>query len=182
MRQEDSFVGQPIRSLQTMLKTIAACDCKYETVVPDGIFGKETANAVSNFQKNHGMSPTGIADRETWEAIALEYETAKNEIEPAETIEIILNPGEIIKKGQYHPSILLAQAMLNLYADVYEAFLAPNVTGVLDSQTQQSIEAFQMLSGLPMTGTLDKSTWKHLTSHFPAACSKKTGCFEKKEE
>lgn len=177
MRQEETFVGQPIRSLQTMLKTIAMCDGKCDTVVPDGIYGKETANAVSRFQNLHGLSPTGVADRDTWEAIAAEYESAVDEFEAASTVEVIMNPREIIEKEQYHPNILLTQAMLCLYADVFEIFLAPEVTGVLDSTTQQALESFQMLCGLPMTGTVDKTTWKHLASHFPIACAKKKNCF-----
>lgn len=182
MRRDENFIGQPIHSLQTMLRTLAVCNKQYEPVVPDGVFGNETAKAVSKYQKIHGLSPTGVVDQQTWDEIVMEYDTACDEIEPANSIEIVLNPGEIINKGQYHPSVLLAQAMLNLYADVYEAFLAPNITGIIDSLTQQSIEAFQMLSGLPMTGTMDKSTWKHLTSHFPTACSKKTGCFKNKNK
>lgn len=182
MRQEDTFVGQPIRSLQTMLKTIARCDCSCQDVVPDGIYGKETASAVSKFQKTHGMNPTGAADRQTWEAIAKAYDDAVTEIEPANSIEVQMNLGQVIKKGERHPCVLLAQAMLNLYADAYDAFLPPQVTGVLDAQTQQTLEAFQMLTALPMTGTLDKTTWKHLVSHFPAACGIEMGCFCKEED
>ena len=37
-----SYVGQPIRSLQTMLRTIAHVDETLLKLVPDGIYGPNT--------------------------------------------------------------------------------------------------------------------------------------------
>ena len=42
MRPLSSFVGQPIRSLQTMLRVIAEDDPTHLRIVPDGIYGPET--------------------------------------------------------------------------------------------------------------------------------------------
>jgi peptidoglycan hydrolase-like protein with peptidoglycan-binding domain len=47
MRPPESFIGQPIRSLQTMLRTIAENDPAHERIIPDGIYGPETVSAVS---------------------------------------------------------------------------------------------------------------------------------------
>ena len=47
MRPVESFVGQPIRSLQTMLRVIAESDPRHESIIPDGIYGPETISAVS---------------------------------------------------------------------------------------------------------------------------------------
>ena len=49
MRPVESFVGQPIRSLQTMLRVIAQNDAAHPDVIPDGIYGPETVAAVSAF-------------------------------------------------------------------------------------------------------------------------------------
>ena len=51
MRPKESFVGQPIRSLQTMLRVLAEDDRTLPTVVPDGIYGPETITAISAFQR-----------------------------------------------------------------------------------------------------------------------------------
>ena len=51
MRPLSSFVGQPIRSLQTMLRVIAEDDPSHLRIVPDGIYGPETTAAVSTFQR-----------------------------------------------------------------------------------------------------------------------------------
>ena len=46
MRPLSSFVGQPIRSLQTMLRVIAEDDPTHLRIVPDGIYGPETTAGV----------------------------------------------------------------------------------------------------------------------------------------
>ena len=76
MRKPESFIGQPIRSLQTMLRVIAENDAVHETVIPDGIYGPETLSAVSTFQRLHGLPVTGVTDNRTWDAVVEIYESA----------------------------------------------------------------------------------------------------------
>ena len=47
MRPGESFVGQPIRSLQTMLRVLGESDRKYQRLIPDGIYGPQTIAAVT---------------------------------------------------------------------------------------------------------------------------------------
>lgn len=171
MRPPESFIGQPIRSLQTMLRTIAEDRPGYIRLIPDGIYGPETMAAVSAFQRNHGLAVTGITDQETWEAVAAEYEPARISREQAQPLHIILNPGQIIRKGERHPNIYLVQAILTVLSDTYDSIGRPDSTGILDTPTSDALEAFQMLSGLPMTGQLDKMTWKQLALHYPLAAN-----------
>ena len=37
MRPEETFVGQPVRSLQQMLRTIHEYDDRHSEIIPDGI-------------------------------------------------------------------------------------------------------------------------------------------------
>ena len=62
MRPPESFVWQPVRSLQTMLQVIAQNDPDYVSVIPDGIYGPETIRAVAAFQRRHMLPVTGITD------------------------------------------------------------------------------------------------------------------------
>lgn len=167
MRPGESFVGQPIRSLQTMLRVLAENDNRYNSLIPDGIYGPETMAAVSSFQRLHGLPVTGITDRDTWDAIHAAYEPALINIDAAQPVEIILNPGQVIRRGERHPNIRLAQAMLTVLSEIYRSIAAPACTGILDGRTSDSLASFQQLSGLPMTGELDKRTWKHLALHYP---------------
>lgn len=169
MRPNESFIGQPIRSLQTMLRVIAENDPRHPSPIPDGIYGQQTMAAVSQFQRLHGLPVTGVTDQATWDAIVAAHEPALINIDAAQAVEVILNPGQVIRKGERHPVVGLAQAMLLALAEVYSSIGTPTRSGILDEPTSDSLSSFQMLSRLPMTGNLDKRTWKHLALHYPLA-------------
>ena len=169
MRPQESFIGQPIRSLQTMLRIIAEDDPSHVRIVPDGIYGPETTHAVAIFQRNHGLPITGVTDQSTWETVVSLYEPAQVRRDVAFPLEIILNPGQVIRKGERHPHLYLVQAMLTVLSEIYESVARPTLSGLLDEITADSLASFQQLSGLPMTGHLDKHTWKHLALQYPLA-------------
>lgn len=170
MKPGESFVAQPVRSLQTMLRVIAEDDGVSPTVVPDGIYGPSTTRAVSAFQRNHALPITGVADVDTWDAIVAVYEPAYVRIGPAEPLEIILQPGQIIRRGESNPNLYVVQAVLTVLADVYGS-PPPSQTGILDTATSNAIAAFQEMNALEQTGELDKLTWKQLALHYPLAAN-----------
>ena len=171
MRPAESFVGQPIRSLQTMLRVLAEDDPSFVRIVPDGIYGSETIRAVSRFQQRHGLPVTGITDQPTWEAVVREYDLALIRVDSAWPLQITLEPGQVIRRGERNLNLYLVQAILTVLSQVYQSVPCPSFTGLLDDITADSLAAFQGLSGLPMTGELDKHTWKHLTLHYPLAAN-----------
>lgn len=175
MRPGESFVGQPVRSLQTMLRVLAEHDNRYNSVIPDGIYGPQTVAAVSVFQRNHGIPVTGVTDQATWDAVAAEYEPALIQVIETQPLDIILNPNEILRRGDRSPYLYVAQALLLVLSQVYASVGTPSQSGILDAPTADSLASFQALSGLPMTGNLDKITWKHLALQFPLAANKGRG-------
>lgn len=166
MRPPESFIGQPVRSLQTMLRFIAAHHTDLPSVIPDGIYGQQTAKAVSAFQRKYGIPITGSVDQATWEMIVSVYKPALIHVSPAQPLQIILEPNQVIGPGEEHHSIYLVQAMLTAMANDYGSIPVPPLSGTLDAGTAESIQAFQRLSGLDITGELDKITWKHLVLQF----------------
>ena len=177
MRPPESFIGQPIRSLQTMLRVIAEQTPGMASLIPDGIYGPETLQVVSAFQRNHGLPVTGITDFPTWEAIVAVYELALIEQDQAQAVEIILNPAQDIRKGERHPHLYLVQSMLMVLSEVYGSIATMEVTGILDDATEDALFYFQQLSGLPATGQLDKQTWKHLALQYPLAANLQSHSF-----
>jgi len=171
MRPDESFVSQPIRSLQTMLRTLAEYDNRYQTVVPDGVYSTQTSSAVAQFQRNHGLPATGVTDQRTWDEIVARFEPALIFVDEAQPVEIILNPNEVLAFGESSPYLYVAQAMLFVLAKIYGSVGVPSMSGVLDNATADSLSSFQTLIGLPVTGDLDKHTWKHLALHFPLAAN-----------
>ncbi len=166
MRPPESFIEQPIRSLQTMLRVIAEDDSSLPTVVPDGIYGQTTMAAVTEFQRRKGLPLTGITDQATWDAIVAEYQNALIRVDRAEPIEIIMDPGQVFVIGDEGPYIYLMQTLLIWLSKDYDNIEPPEHTGVFDQQSAKALGAFQALAGLEQTGTLDKITWKHLSRHF----------------
>ena len=169
MRPADSFLSQPIRSLQTMLRVIAEQDSSIPSLIPDGFYGNNTVRSVSAFQRRSGLPVTGVTDQKTWDTVVAAYQLALTELDQAEPIQSILNPSQVIRRGEFHPNVYLAQSMLTVLSGSYHSIPAPAFTGVLDLPTAASLSAFQELSQLPITGELDKHTWKHLALHYPLA-------------
>lgn len=169
MRPPESFVGQPVRSLQTMLRVIAENDELQPSVIPDGIYGPQTATAVSTFQRRNGLPITGTVDQATWERIVAVYEPALVQVGPVMPLEIILEPRQVIRQGEQDPNLYLVQAILIVLSQAYGSITAPAVTGILDIPTSNALSEFQTLALLPVTGELDRQTWRHLALHYPAA-------------
>ena len=172
MRPGESFVEQPIRSLQTMLRVISEDDPRLPTVVPDGIYGPTTMHSVSAFQRLYGLPVTGITDQQTWEKIVAVYEPALISVGPAEPIEIILQPGEVFRLGDSNAYIYLLQSILIQLSNDNPTIIAPIHNGTFDNSTSEALAAFQFLAGLPATGELDKITWKYLVKQFTLSASK----------
>ena len=149
-----------------MLRVIAAHHNDLPSVIPDGIYSQQTASAVSAFQRKFGLPITGIANQGTWEMIVSVYKPALIHVSPAQPIEIVLEPNQVIRRGERHHSIYLTQAMLMAMSKDYGSIPEPPLSGIVDSGTVDSLSAFQRLSGLPITGELDKVTWKHLVLQF----------------
>lgn len=169
MRPNESFVGQPIRSLQTMLRVIAQQDPEQPSVIPDGFYTADTTRAVSAFQRRYGIPVTGVADQQTWDALVPVYEAALVEVTEAEPLILVLDANQVIRRDEEDPNLYIVQAVLTVLSRTYAGIPAPAMTGILDIPTSNSLSAFQELALLPVTGELDKQTWKQLALHYPMA-------------
>lgn len=166
MRPPESFIGQPIRSLQTMLRVLAQDDSSLPTVIPDGIYGPSTMNAISTFQRKNGLAATGITNQDTWDLIVEMYDDALIRIGKAQPIEITLDPGQILSSGDSNPYIYLLQGMLTQLSNNHSTIEPTGLSGIMDNQTVLSVLAFQKLAGLEQTGNVDRQTWKHLVLQY----------------
>lgn len=169
MRPPESFVNQPVRSLQTMLRVLSEADESLSKVIPDGIYGPQTRNAIFGFQRSRGLPATGVADLQTWDRVVAEYAPALVKISPAEPVQILFEPGEILRRGDNRVEMYLIQAVLLALSQAYASVSRPNMTGILDEATADSIATFQYLAGLAQTGELDKVTWKNMALQYPLA-------------
>jgi len=172
MKPGESFVEQPIRSLQTMLRIIAEDDPRLPTVIPDGVYGPTTMQAVTAIQRLYALPITGIVDQNTWERIVSVYELALIRIGPAEPIEIILEPGQVFRIGDQNAYIYLLQSILTQLSTENPTINKPEHNGIFDNPTSEALAAFQLLAGLPSTGELDRITWKYLARQFALSANR----------
>lgn len=166
MRPAESFIEQPVRSLQTMLRVLSENDSALPTVVPDGIYGPTTMHAVTAFQRQNGLPVTGIVDQRTWDAIVQVYEIAIIQVGKAEPIEIVMDPGQVFRRGSSSPYVYLLQSMLTQLSNDHPSITSPGHSGMMDDSTVQSLTDFQKLAGLTENGEFDKLVWKHLVRQF----------------
>lgn len=167
MKPENSFIGQPVRSLQTMLRILAEDDPSLSPVIPDGIYGAQTRRAVTAFQRKNGIPATGVTDQATWEKVVALSHNAQIRLDAAQPLQLILNPNQVIHRGESHPYLYLVQSMLTALSEIYASIIAPVICGTLEDTTAHSLMSFQELCALPQTGELDKITWKHLALQYP---------------
>ena len=117
MKPKDSFLGQPIRALQTMLRVLAENNDKYKMLIPDGIYGPDTMEAVRVFQRCSRLPVTGVTDLETWNYIVEEYALALVEIVQPQVLAVLLNPGQSISLGEKNAAVYLAQVILMVLSE-----------------------------------------------------------------
>ena len=166
LQQEDFYVGRAVTSLQTMLRVIAAQAEGLPTLIPDGIYGPETAAAVTAFQRQAGLPATGVTDYPTWKAIRTAYARALVEVSPAAPLEIVMGPHQTINPGSDNLHVLLIQAMLHNLHEVYGSLPGCSLSGVCDGETTAALRALQRCCGRPESGILDKELWQLLTGLY----------------
>ena len=149
--------------LQYFLAFIAEFDDAVPTPAIDGIYGAGTEEAVRSFQRARGLTADGIAGRATWNAIHDAYRGIIAYLYGEETVrKIEPYPGMVLKRGMDGPSVQLVQQELSYISRfLYEIAPLPD-TGYFGARTEDSVERFQELFGLPVTGMVDEATWNRI--------------------
>ncbi len=163
----------PITDLQEMLREIYP-DTRLSK---DGIFAQETEREVRRFQRENSLTETGTADAETWDAIVRGYEIAKIVNAEAEPLLLLLQPRQILRRGVKNTNLYVIQGVLIALARYYDQMPVAESTGALDEKTADAISWFQERSALPVTGELDKVTWRHLAKNYRSIVGDGTGTY-----
>lgn len=163
------YLGRSVTSLQTMLRVIAMHDKSCPAVIPDGIYGQQTARAVTVQQKRAGLPQTGITDFATWQAVCAAYQAAAVEVEPAAPLDVVMDPNQAITAGSDNLHVLLIQAMLRILHQVYPNIGDCELSGSCDESTLRALRSLQHCCGLPESGILDKRLWQYLAGLYHQA-------------
>lgn len=169
MRQESDYLNKPIRSMQTMLRTIGSNGDAATSVIPDGIYGSQTVRAVGNFQRAVGLPATGTADLRTWNRIVEEAERAHVRKGPAAPLQIVLQPDQIIQPGERNGHLYLIQALMAGLSAIYGNLPEVEITGVHDQQSQAAVKALKGCEGCGDDSTIDRPFYAMLVALYRAA-------------
>lgn len=149
-----------IREVQGYLQMISIYDASIPRILPDGIYGEETAEAVRAFQKKHGLKDSGEVNRATWEKIAEIYRLLA---EAPKALDIFpRTAGAVIREGDAGLAVMVIQAILHTLALEFDNLPDVAVTGVYDPQTVRAVQLFRGMSALSSGNDVNKETWNQL--------------------
>jgi N-acetylmuramoyl-L-alanine amidase len=131
---EEMNTDTSVLRLQRVLNQLKITDRNGRALVADNIMGPATNSAIVNFQNIAGISPTGVADTNTWNAINLIL--AKRIVRPNHA------GGPVVRYLQYR--------------------VGATVDGVYGPMTEAAIRTYQRQNGLLADGIVGPATWQRL--------------------
>ena len=108
----------------------------------DGVFGPATKTAVEAFQASRGLGADGIVGPQTWPQLIIQVQLGSN--------------GDAVRA---------VQSQIHGRGD--GAHIA--IDGIFGPDTNDAVQAFQTLLGLPVDGIVGQQTWNHLVNGYLAA-------------
>ncbi|MBR2019505.1 MAG: peptidoglycan-binding protein [Clostridia bacterium] len=157
-----------VSNLQRYLRQLSYEEPSISPVPLDGIFASQTEEALREFQRLRGLSPTGKADRETWERLYEDYRASLAKSAPPQPILIfpLSPPGYVILPGSRGVTVSVIQQMLRELHHHYLDLQDVEATGTYDPQTRDAIRFFQEKNTLPANGNVDLLTWNALADQY----------------
>lgn len=121
------------QKLQLMLAALG-----YRVGTLDGIIGRNTRNAISEFQENNGLYASGDADQDTVDTIYSSF------------VESSINVTGVILQLMLH----------------YAGYSPGTIDGVIGRNTKKAVESFQEDNDLDATGDWDDDTIQALKEYL----------------
>ena len=126
----------------------------------DGAFDADTRSALESFQQANGLQVTGEADAETLERLdSAEALSRQGYLARFANAYAQMTP---LEKGSTSNDVLSVQRKLKEYG-----YFPGDPDGVFAEGTQQAVESFQMVNGLPVTGVADGAVLMRLMADSP---------------
>ena len=159
--------GDEVRTVQLRLNRISD---NYPAIpkiaLPDGVFSFDTEDAVKSFQETFSLEPDGVVGRATWYKILFVYNAVKrlNELnsEGITLSEVTKQYAGESKLGDSGSAIKNIQYFLNYLSEFYSEIPQVEIDGIYGPSTENAVKAFQRFFELPITGTVDLSTYDTL--------------------
>ena len=167
MTQRDNE-AQAIRNLQTYLRQLSYHDASITAPPIDGIYDRDTSQAIRDFQRSQSLPQTGIADQALWELLYANYRRSLAENAPAIKVDLFppLPRDQAYAPGAVGFLIAAVQFMLRELEAKYGTIELPEITGVYDGKTADAVRFFQSQNTLPVNGRVDRATWNEIADQY----------------
>ncbi len=159
--------GDEVRVIQYYLNVIAYFNQNLNNFAIDGVFGEDTANAVSTFQSFYGLNPTGVVDRETWNKIREIYDDIRNNLpEGYSGQKAKLYPGYVLSEGMRGENVRDLQTYLSRISTFIPKIPNIAVDGIYGPATANAVRIFQSLYSIPVSGSVGPITWFNIAREY----------------
>ncbi len=166
MNGQGNLEASAIMNIQKHLRHLSFHNEEIGALPIDGIWESQTRDAVIAFQKIHGLSPTGIVDRETWDKLKEEYDSSVARNSPPVALDIFprLPRDYEMQKGEEGFLVDVVQHMLTELEAVYNFDYMP--TGIFDDSTMAIVRDFQIRNNIPPSGNITRETWDAMAVQY----------------
>ena len=137
-------------------------------LIASGIWDARSRAALTAFQKQQGLPPTGLADRISWQAVMQQGSEAVMRLldPPPIVLPPILLDGGSLSPGQTGDEVTLLQIMLNRFLLTQPNTEPIKTDGVYRADTEAAVEQFRALHGLVPSPSADAEVYRALTAFF----------------
>lgn len=156
-------LGDSVSSLQLMLRDFSKLHEDFPSINIDGIFGEETLEAVLLYQRDYFPPVTGIVTKEVWDSLRAELEEKFHRLEKPRPLRAFPENQTALKFGDEQEEIAFYQTMFSLLGRKMEGIRSEPASGLFTQTLRANISWLQEISGIPVTGALDRQTWDRLT-------------------
>ncbi|MBE6739727.1 MAG: spore cortex-lytic protein [Ruminococcaceae bacterium] len=159
--------GDEVRVIQYYLNVIAYFNQSLNNFAIDGIYGEDTANAVSVFQDFYSIAPTGTVDKTTWEKIREIYDDIRNNLpEGYSGNKAKLYPGYVLSEGMRGENVRDLQTYLARISTFITEIPTIAVDGIYGPATSNAVRIFQRLYKIPVSGSVGPVTWFNIAREY----------------
>ncbi len=156
-----------IYDLQNMLYIISRQENGNPDVLPDGIMGEKTTQAITKFQLNNSIEPSGNADFETWDAISKKYnEALVNRSRPQHIHFFAIGENPSLKRGDSSDAVVFVQLLFRRLSRDFLGYSVTEISGIFDEITESNVKEFQRINLLNQSGEVNRETWDRIAMYY----------------
>lgn len=155
--------GIEVRAAQYILAVIAYFDNQIPVPLVDGLYDQNTVDSITAFQRQYGLEPTGILNRDTWNKMLSVYRDTIANVPPEQVPDSsLIYPGRYLSLGMTGDDVEDLQQLLTRAATTHDFIPAVTVNGTFDEATENAVRAIQSQAGLEENGIVGPLTWARI--------------------